>query len=107
MIFRRLCSHGFRVIISFVAAKLSFHTGNQLKRIERFRDVVIGPDCQTQDFICILGFGSQHDDRVEMMFPDFSEKLISVHTRQHDIQDCHGQIFFLDTGQRIVSVIVF
>ena len=95
------------MIVPFISAKLCLDSGYQLQRIKRLGNVVVRADGKSQDLVCVLGPGSQHDDRIKMFLTDLLAEFVAVNIRKHDVQDRQGEIFLFDTIQGILSVITF
>ena len=77
-------------------SKEGFDAGNQGLRAERFGDVVVGSQLETDDCVRFLGFGGQHDDGQHRGIRSRSKAfadLEAVDFRQHQIE--HDQIGLL------------
>src|SRR4051812_3965919 len=64
--------------------------GQQLSRVERLDEVVVGAGTQAADLLLHLLLGGQHDDRhvarVAFLGPDLRGDLVAVELRQHDVE---------------------
>ena len=65
--------------------------GQELGRVERLDQVVVGAGPQAADLLLHLALGGEHDDRdvgVGALFgPDLGRDLIAVELRQHDVEE--------------------
>ena len=74
--------------------------GQQLARVERLRQVIVGAGVQALDPVFQLALGGQHQDRRRAALgPDLAGEVVTVELRHHDVQDqqvvdaCLGIIF--------------
>ena len=70
---------------------------HQFPRAERFRDVIIRPDRQADDFIRFLGAGRQQDDIHIRFAAQAGEQFHPIHAGQHQVE--HDQIGFVGFGR--------
>src|SRR5690242_21735981 len=69
------------------ASQYRLYPGDELARIERFRQVIIGTDFQSDDAVDIVTFRGEHDDRhvlVAASQPTADRK--TVLTGQHEVE---------------------
>ena len=83
----------------------SAHPGQQLPGVERFGDVIVGPQLQANNLVHILIFGGDDDDGDVYLFPtDGLADLEPVHIAgQHQIQQYQVGSIILDVGQCFLS----
>src|SRR5699024_2414668 len=67
----------------------TFDPRYQLTWTEWFRQVIIATELESQNLINFIIFGRNDDDGDIACRPDFPAQFISVHTREHDIEDPH------------------
>ena len=64
--------------------------GQQLRRVERLDEVVVGSGAQAADLLLDLPLGGEHDDRdvagAALLGPDLGRDLVAVELGQHDVE---------------------
>ena len=70
-----------------IPSQMSFDPGHQLQWIERFGHIIVGPDTQPLNFIQVIRFRSQHDNRHPVFFPYADTGFQPVHFRHHHVGD--------------------
>ena len=67
-------------------AKHSTDSGNQLFGVKGLDNIVICPKLQSKNFVKGFSLGGKHDDWNIRAVPDFSADLVTVNSREHQIQ---------------------
>ena len=68
------------------AAQDRLHAGNQLARVERLRQVVVGADLEADDLVDVLVSCGQHQDRNVGRLADATADLDPVDVGQHQVE---------------------
>src|SRR5207237_1732909 len=79
----------------------------QLARAERFGDVVVGADLQTEHLVHFGGTGREHQYRQlrqPLVRPQDATDLEAVHARQHEIEDHQMRPLFAQQRERLLPV---
>ena len=71
----------------FRAAEHRAHPREQLPRIERLRNVVVGAELEPDDTVGVVPFGGQHHDRDLVIRADPPADLEPVDARQHHVEE--------------------
>ena len=66
---------------------MGFHSRHQLAGAEGFCHIVVGSEAQATDFVDVVFFRGNHDDRRIFMIANLLADLETIHLRQHQIQD--------------------
>ncbi len=79
------------------AGEQALDPGQQLGRVERLDQVVVGAGAQAADLLLDLALGGEHDDRDvaggALLGPDLGRDLVAVELGQHDVeQDQVGRL---------------
>ncbi len=79
------------------AGEQALDPGQQLRRVERLDEVVVGARAQAADLLLDLPLGGEHDDRNvaggALLGPDLGRDLVAVELGQHDVeQDQVGRL---------------
>jgi hypothetical protein len=69
-----------------------FDASTQFARVERFRQVVVGPHLEAEDSILLVAACSEHQHRHASARTQLPEYLEAPHVRQHDVE--HNQRVF-------------
>src|ERR1700722_12807560 len=69
------------------AAQHGLNTRGKFAGIERFSQVIVGADFETQDAIDILIAGSEHDDGHGGLGADLTQGFKTANTREHHVED--------------------
>ena len=76
------------LVVPDISSQLCLDACNDLQRVERLRDIIVCTQCQPCDLIHIFRFGSQHNQRKQMLFPNFPAEGEAVQIRKHHVQQC-------------------
>jgi len=68
------------------AAQDRLDAGDELTRVERLRQVVVGADLEADDLVDVLVSGGQHQDRNVRALADAPADLDPVDVREHQIE---------------------
>ena len=63
------------------------HPSDELPRVERLRQVVVGPDLEADDLVHVLVARGQHQDRHVGALADPAADLDPVDVREHQVED--------------------
>src|SRR5665811_1610086 len=80
------------------------HAGDELLRLERLGDVVVGTRLQAEDDVDGVALGGQHDDRHPRLAPDQSADLGAVLAREHEVQQDEIGLTTSERLERVVAV---
>ena len=69
-----------------LAAQHGVDAGQQLARIEGFRQIVVGPHFQSDDAVDLVALGGEHDNRHGGFLADLAADVDAVHPRQHEVE---------------------
>ena len=69
------------------AAQNALDPGDELARIERLRQVVVGADLETDDLVHVLVASGQHQDRDVGALAHAAADLEAVHVGQVEVED--------------------
>ena len=69
------------------AAEDALDAGDELARVERLRQVVVGADLEADDLVDVLVAGGQHQDRHVGGLADAPADLEPVDVGQHQVED--------------------
>ena len=84
---------------------LTLDARDKLQRVERLCDIIVRPDIQAENLVCILGLRRQHNNRNAGCLPDLQDRMNSVHLRHHQVNDQKMNLFLLHDLQRLFSVV--
>jgi hypothetical protein len=68
------------------------HARDELARVERLREVVVGADLEPDDLVHVLVAGRQHQDRHVGGLADPPAHLDAVDVREHQVEDDQGRL---------------
>ena len=80
------------------------HAGDELARVERLGQVVVGADLEADDLVDVLVAGGQHQDRNVGALADPAADLDPVDVGEHQVEDDQGRRRGLELRQRLVPV---
>ena len=73
------------------AGQQALDPGQQLRRVERLDQVVVGTGAEALDLLLDLALGGQHDDRdvgrLALLRPDLGRDLVAVQLGQHHVEE--------------------
>jgi hypothetical protein len=68
------------------AAQMGFNSGKQFQHVEGFRNVIVCPDLQTQNFIDRLAASAEHQNGYgNALLAQFPANLEATFPRSHDV----------------------
>jgi len=88
-----------------VAAQLRAYPCHYFDGVEGLGDVIICPHVQTKDFVCILAFCRQQDDRDVGSFPEFRRCGDAIHQGHHDIHQNQMDVIFCHHFQSLLPCV--
>src|SRR5437867_13243908 len=70
----------------------------QLAHTKRLGDVIVGAEVEADDFVELLAFGGEHQNRSgEFFCAKLFADVITAQAGQHDIEEDHGRAMFGDS----------
>ena len=84
---------------------MRFHAGHKLTRAKRLRHIIIRSKAQTSDFINIVFFGRNHNNRRILLISDLTAYFKTVNSREHQIKNNQVKISAQSFLQTCISVI--
>ena len=77
---------------TLITGQMRFYAGHQLTRRKRFCNIVISAQSESTDFVDIVFFCRNHQNRCVFLFTDLFTDFKTIRARQHQIQDKHVKI---------------
>ena len=84
------------------AAKNRLHAGDELARVERLRQVVVGADLEADDLVDVLVARGEHQDRHLGAAAQTAADLDPVDVGQHQVEDDQRRLLALGFRQRVL-----
>ena len=85
------------------AAEDRLHAGDELARVERLRQVVVGADLEPDDLVDVLVASRQHQDRNIGRMAQPPADLDPVDVRQHQVENDERRRLGLGQGERVTA----
>ena len=95
----------FPLETSFVSGLAGCYPGNEFLRIKRFDNIVVRTKFQAKHLVKDLSLSGEHDDRYVGSGTDFPADLISVYSRQHQIQQNQIRLIRVESPKCLLPVI--
>ena len=76
-----------------IAPELCLDSGEDLKRIEGLRDIIVRADGETEDLVVVLALGGDEDDRDVALLAQLCRRRHAVHAGHHDVHE--HELYFL------------
>jgi hypothetical protein len=86
------------------AAQHRFDPCDELRQLERLRDVVVSAELESDDDVVELAARGEHDDRHTALAADLAADLEAVERRQHHIEDDEVECALPEAEERVPSV---